>query len=50
MDAMLVVDVQVYLDAVSVIRHHHWVWSNLVTQRSIKVAADQRIAAVRVVA
>jgi nicotinamidase-related amidase len=27
-----------HLDAVSVIRHHHWVWSNLITQRSIKVA------------
>ena len=27
-----------HLDAASVIRHHHWVWSNLITQRSIKVA------------
>jgi nicotinamidase-related amidase len=28
-----------HLDAISVIRHHHWIWNNLVTQRSIKVAA-----------
>jgi len=27
-----------HLDAASVIRHHHWVWSNLITQRSIKIA------------
>jgi nicotinamidase-related amidase len=27
-----------HLDAASVIRHHNWVWSNLITQRSIKVA------------
>ena len=27
-----------HLDAVSVIRHHHWVWSNLITQRSIRLA------------
>lgn len=27
-----------HLDAVSVIRHHNWVWSNLFTQRSIKLA------------
>ncbi|SRR5258708_25103778 len=26
-----------HLDAVSVIHHHHWVWSNLITQRSIKI-------------
>jgi nicotinamidase-related amidase len=26
-----------HLDAVGVIRHHNWVWSNLITQRSIKV-------------
>jgi nicotinamidase-related amidase len=26
-----------HLDAASVIRHHNWVWSNLITQRSIKV-------------
>jgi len=27
-----------HLDAVSVIRHHHWVWSNLITQRSVRLA------------
>jgi nicotinamidase-related amidase len=27
-----------HLDAISVIRHHNWIWSNLITQRSIKVA------------
>jgi nicotinamidase-related amidase len=27
-----------HLDAVSVIRHHNWIWSNLITQRSIKLA------------
>ena len=26
-----------HLDAISVIRHHNWVWSNLITQRSIEV-------------
>ena len=26
-----------HLDAASIIRHHNWVWSNLITQRSIKV-------------
>jgi len=26
-----------HLDAAGVIRHHNWVWSNLITQRSIKV-------------
>jgi nicotinamidase-related amidase len=32
-----------HLDAVSVIRHHNWVWSNLITQRSIKVAAADEL-------
>jgi nicotinamidase-related amidase len=27
-----------HLDAISVIRHHHWVWSNLITQRSVTLA------------
>ncbi|HET6838414.1 MAG TPA: isochorismatase family protein [Bradyrhizobium sp.] len=27
-----------HLDAISVIRHHHWIWSNLITQRSVKLA------------
>jgi nicotinamidase-related amidase len=26
-----------HLDAASVIRHHHWIWSQLITQRSIDV-------------
>ena len=31
-----------HLDAASVIRHHHWVWSNLITQRSVRLArADE---------
>ena len=31
-----------HLDAISVIRHHHWVWSNLITRRSIQLArADE---------
>jgi nicotinamidase-related amidase len=28
-----------HLDAVSVIRHHNWIWNNLITQRSIKLAS-----------
>jgi nicotinamidase-related amidase len=27
-----------HLDAINVIRHHNWIWSNLITQRSIKLA------------
>jgi nicotinamidase-related amidase len=27
-----------HLDAVSVIRHHHWIWRNLITQQSVKLA------------
>jgi nicotinamidase-related amidase len=31
-----------HLDAISVIRHHHWIWSNLITQGSIQLAdADE---------
>lgn len=31
-----------HLDAVSVIRHHNWVWRHLITRRSVKVtAADE---------
>ena len=26
-----------HLDAPAVIRHHHWVWSNLITDRSIRI-------------
>jgi nicotinamidase-related amidase len=28
-----------HLDAPSIIRHHNWVWSNLITDRSIRVAS-----------
>ena len=28
-----------HLDATQVIRHHNWVWSELITRRSIKVTA-----------
>ena len=28
-----------HLDAASVIRHHHWVWSELITQKSVKLAS-----------
>jgi nicotinamidase-related amidase len=27
-----------HLDAIGVIRHHHWVWSNLISRRPIKLA------------
>jgi nicotinamidase-related amidase len=31
-----------HLDAISVIRHHNWIWSQLITRRSIKLAgADE---------
>jgi len=26
-----------HLDAATVIRHHHWVWSNLITNRSVRI-------------
>ncbi len=32
-----------HLDAVSVIRHHHWVWNNLLTDRSITVASADEL-------
>jgi nicotinamidase-related amidase len=32
-----------HLDAASVIRHHNWVWSNLITRRSIKVASTHEL-------
>jgi nicotinamidase-related amidase len=32
-----------HLDAISVIRHHNWVWSNLIAQRSIKLAAASEL-------
>jgi nicotinamidase-related amidase len=34
-----------HLDAMSVIRHHNWVWSNLITKNSIRVvSADELLA------
>jgi len=34
-----------HLDAVSIIRHHHWVWSNLITPRLIRIAtADELLS------
>jgi nicotinamidase-related amidase len=32
-----------HLDAIGVIRHHHWIWSNLITQRSIRIAAAEEL-------
>jgi nicotinamidase-related amidase len=32
-----------HLDAASVIRHHHWVWSNLITQRSVNLARTDEL-------
>lgn len=32
-----------HLDAVSVIRHHHWVWSHLITQRSLRLASTNEL-------
>jgi len=32
-----------HLDATSVIRHHHWVWSNLITPRSIRLAQTDEL-------
>jgi nicotinamidase-related amidase len=32
-----------HLDASSVIRHHNWVWSNLITPRSIRVASTEEL-------
>ena len=34
-----------HLDAASVIRHHHWVWSDLITQRSLKLATTSELLA-----
>jgi nicotinamidase-related amidase len=34
-----------HLDSMSVIRHHNWVWSNLITKNSIRVvSADELLA------
>lgn len=32
-----------HLDAASVIRHHNWVWSHLITQRSIRLARTDEL-------
>ena len=32
-----------HLDAESVIRHHHWIWSNLITQRSVRLARTDEL-------
>jgi nicotinamidase-related amidase len=32
-----------HLDATGVIRHHNWVWSNLITLRSIRVADTEEL-------
>ena len=32
-----------HLDAASVIRHHNWIWSNLITERSIDVIEARRL-------
>ncbi len=32
-----------HLDAPSVIRHHHWVWSNLITNASIRVVMTSEL-------
>lgn len=32
-----------HLDAISVIRHHNWIWSNLITRRSIKLASANEL-------
>ena len=35
-----------HLDAPSVIRHHNWIWSELITNRSIRVATTAELLAV----
>jgi len=32
-----------HLDARSVIRHHHWVWSNLISQRPVRLAQTDEL-------
>ena len=32
-----------HLDAASVICHHHWVWSDLITQRSLRLASTSQL-------
>lgn len=32
-----------HLDAATVIRHHHWVWSDLITRRSVRLASTSEL-------
>jgi len=32
-----------HLDAVGVKRHHHWVWSNLISPKTIRLAATEEL-------
>jgi nicotinamidase-related amidase len=32
-----------HLDAAAVIRHHHWVWSDLITNRSVRVVTTSQL-------
>lgn len=32
-----------HLDAASVIRHHHWVWSDLITNRSVRIMTTDQL-------
>jgi nicotinamidase-related amidase len=32
-----------HLDAIGVMRHHHWVWSNLITPKPIRLAATHEL-------
>ena len=34
-----------HLDAPSVIRHHHWVWSDLITNASVRIASAGKLLA-----
>ena len=36
-----------HLDATAVIRHHNWVWSNLITRRSLRLASAAELLAER---
>ncbi|SDO74135.1 isochorismatase family protein [Afipia sp. GAS231] len=32
-----------HLDAIGVMRHHHWVWSNLITPKPVRLAATDEL-------
>jgi nicotinamidase-related amidase len=36
-----------HLDAAAIMRHHNWVWSNLITNRSIEIATAAQLLAKR---